>query len=89
MKKKKTISDYSIPDLCLNIIFNFLDNDTLWCSIPLVCKHFNNLLYSDVKNGLIKRDCYGCTYYIDKLKAYKNKKWALSLGLGFGVWFWY
>jgi len=82
MKKRKVeaelnLSEYVFPDLVLFEIFSFLDNETLWCNILLVCKHFNYLLYDDVKNGLILSNCDICQHLIQIRVAYYNsEKWT-------------
>jgi hypothetical protein len=52
-KKKKTIG--YLPPLIMTIIFSFVDNETLWLSIPLTCTYFKSIIDEDAH--LINRDC--------------------------------
>lgn len=61
MKKMKTKEGTSLGDMpqdCLLVVFQFCENELLWCVLPLVQELFSDLINNNAH--FFKRSCQGC-----------------------------
>jgi len=77
IKLNKEIIPFLPNEMIIEILSFVKDKETLFITIPLVCKRFNEVLYNCLKKKIIIRDCEKCFEIMKSIK----KRLKITFGL--------